>query len=97
VILGRPLAFGLAWAGADLLGYLKLCLSSRLGHMSNHGVTVLMCVLFVGIVLFDVYLLVDGKKGNTYSERMRHFGNIWKPFRLIVSFGFCLLLGHWYW
>jgi hypothetical protein len=49
---------------------------------------------FIGV---DVYLAVDKRDGNTYSERMRAWARAWPPLRLLIAFGFGLLCGHWWW
>ena len=52
---------------------------------------------FLIIVLFDVALLLDGRKSNTISANARRLGKAWPPFRLLVSFGIGLVLGHLWW
>ena len=65
--------------------------------MSPVSTAILMGVLFLAIAGFDWYLYKDGKDGNTYSEVTTLFGKVWPPFRLLISVGFGLLLGHWFW
>ena len=55
---------------------------------------ILMAVLFVAICALDVYLALDGRDGNTYSERLRA---LWPPAKLLLVFGMGLLAGHLYW
>lgn len=51
-------------------------------------------VVFIAI---DIYLAVDKIGGNTYSEILRKTGRKWMPLIMIISFGFGLLCGHWWW
>jgi hypothetical protein len=62
---------------------------------SNTGAFLI--IMFCLIVAFDVYLDRDAIKGNTYSERMRAWGEYWPPFRMLIAFGFGLVAGHWWW
>jgi len=65
--------------------------------LSNAGTVVVMAILFLLVIGIDVWLALDKKVGNTYSERIRAWGKIWPPFRLILSFGMGVLAGHWFW
>lgn len=65
--------------------------------MTPTHTSIFLAVMFVLIVAFDIWLDVDGIKGNTYSERMRAWGKVWPPFRMLIAFGFGLVCGHWYW
>lgn len=65
--------------------------------MSNTAVGVFVLAVFAIIVVFDVALLLDGKKSNTISANARRLGSKWPPFRLLVSFGCGLVLGHLWW
>ena len=65
--------------------------------MSAELVTVFMIVVIAGFVGVDVYLAVDGKPGNTYSEIIRKAGAKWFPLVAIIIFAFGLLTGHWWW
>jgi len=65
--------------------------------MSNSAVAVLMAVMFVVIIGIDIWLAIDKRKGNTYSERLRAWGKAWPPVRLLITFGMGLLAGHWWW
>lgn len=65
--------------------------------MSNTAVSILMGIIFVAICAFDWWLDRDGKKGNTYSERIRALGRMWPPARLLLAVGIGVLLGHFFW
>ncbi len=65
--------------------------------MSPLATSILMGAAFLGIVGLDVYLALDRRDGNTYSERLRALGRVWPPARLILSFGMGMLAGHLYW
>jgi hypothetical protein len=64
--------------------------------VNNTAVTILMACAFVLLVGVDVYLAVDGKDGNTYSERIRAWGKGWPPFRLLLAASMGGLLVHWF-
>lgn len=51
-------------------------------------------LVFIGI---DIWLFMDRKEGNTYSEILRAAGRKWMPLIMLMSFGFGLLCGHWWW
>lgn len=65
--------------------------------MSPAATVVVMVVAFLGLVGLDVYLALDGRTENTYSERLRAMGKVWPATRLLITFGMGLLAGHWYW
>jgi len=65
--------------------------------MTKEVVTALMGVFFVGIVGLDVWLAVDDRDGNTYSELIRKAGKTWPFTRLVMAVSMGVLLGHWYW
>lgn len=65
--------------------------------MNNSLVISLMCAMFVGIVGLDVYLALDDRDGNTYSELIRKAGKAWPFTRLLMAVSMGVLLGHWYW
>lgn len=65
--------------------------------MTNLHTAIVMAVFFVVIIGLDVWLALDGRKGNTYSERLTAWGKAWPPLRLLIVFGMGLLAGHWYW
>ena len=48
------------------------------------------------LVVLDVYLATDRRRGNTYSELLTRLGKIWPPIRLLLSFGMGLLAAHWW-
>ncbi len=48
-------------------------------------------------IAIDIYLAVDKKDGNTYSEILRKAGKKWMPLIMIINFGWGLLSGHWWW
>lgn len=65
--------------------------------MSVQTVVIIMTVLPLLFIGIDVYLAVDKKKGNTYSEILRAAGKKWVPLIMMMCFGFGLLAGHWWW
>lgn len=65
--------------------------------MTPAAVSAIMGVLFVLIVGWDVYLALDGRKGNTISARLREWDRRFGGVKLLISFGFGLLAGHWWW
>lgn len=65
--------------------------------MSPLTISIFMGVVFVALIAFDVWLDRDDVDGNTYSERLRALGRVWPPARLLISLGFGVLLGHWWW
>lgn len=62
--------------------------------MSKEAVTVVMVLLFLGIIVWDIWLALDDKKANTISARLRRIG---PGLRLLVVFGTGLVIGHLYW
>jgi hypothetical protein len=65
--------------------------------MSNTYTIIIMAAFFVSFIGIDVWLALDKRDGNTYSENLRKWGEAWPPLRLLMAFGFGLLCGHWYW
>jgi hypothetical protein len=65
--------------------------------MSPLATAILMGAAFLAIVGLDVYLALDGRDENTYSERLRALGRAWPPARLLIVYGMGLLSGHLYW
>lgn len=65
--------------------------------MSNTAVAILMASIFLIVIAVDIWLALDDRKGNTYSERLRSWGKAWPPLRLLIAFGMGLLAGHWWW
>lgn len=65
--------------------------------MDKASVTIWMAAAFVAIVGLDVYLALDDKRGNTYSEIIRKAGKAWPFTRLLMAVSMGVLLGHWYW
>ena len=49
------------------------------------------------LIVFDITLALDDKKGNTISEILRELGRKWPIARILLSFGFGLLTGHFFW
>lgn len=64
--------------------------------MSNLAVSVLMAAAFLVLVGVDIYLALDGRDDNTYSERIRAWGKVWPPFRLLLAASMGGLLVHWF-
>lgn len=56
---------------------------------------IFMALSFVVLVGVDIWLAVTERE--TYSERIRFWGKVWAPSRLLITFGLGLLAGHWYW
>lgn len=65
--------------------------------MSNSTVGWFCLGVFVLIVIFDVVLALDSKPSNTISANARRLGKLWPPFRLLVTFGTGLVVGHLWW
>lgn len=65
--------------------------------MSNLAVSIVMAVLFVAIIVWDIYLALDHRRGNTISERIRTWDRRFGGIKLALAAGFGLLLGHWFW
>lgn len=65
--------------------------------MSPTATVVVMVAAFLALVGLDVWLALDGRTENTYSERLRAMGKAWPATRLLLSFGMGLLAGHLYW
>ena len=59
--------------------------------------SIVMVALTILIIGWDVWLFLDGKRGNTISERIRAADQIFVPFKYLMIFGFGLLAGHWFW
>jgi len=51
----------------------------------------------LAFIIVDIYLALDGRKGNTYSEIIREASKKWMPIIMILCYGFGLLSGHWWW
>lgn len=58
---------------------------------------VLMITFPVVFIAIDVYLAVNKRKGDTYSEVLRKLGRKWTPLIMLICFGMGLLAGHWWW
>jgi hypothetical protein len=54
-----------------------------------------MALTFAALVGIDIWLMATERE--TYSERIRFWGKVWAPSRLLIAAGFGLLLGHLYW
>lgn len=58
-------------------------------------------LIMVGLPLLyiaiDVYLAVNSRKGDTYSEILTKAGDKFRPLIMMMCFGFGLLAGHWWW
>jgi hypothetical protein len=65
--------------------------------MTPAVIAIIMVIMFVGIIILDVYLAVDKVPDNTYSANLRLLAKYWPPSRLIVVFGMGMLAGHLYW
>ena len=58
---------------------------------------VLTVAVFAAVVVIDIVLALNRRKGDTYSEVLRSAGKRWWPFALIIAFAMGLLCGHWFW
>ena len=65
--------------------------------MSNIATAIVMVVFAVAFIGVDVYLALDKRDGNTYSERLRAWAKVWPPLRLVIAFSMGMLCGHWWW
>jgi hypothetical protein len=65
--------------------------------MSNLATTITMAAFVVTFIGIDIYLALDKRDGNTYSERLRAWAKVWPPLRLLISFWMGMLCGHWWW
>jgi hypothetical protein len=65
--------------------------------MSNLAVSITMAVIFLLIVVWDVALALDGRRGNTISARVRDWDRRFGGLKLLISMGMGLLAGHWWW
>lgn len=48
-------------------------------------------------IAFDVYLAINKRKGDTYSEVLREAGRKWQPIIMMMCFAMGMLCGHWWW
>jgi len=51
-------------------------------------------ILYIAI---DVLLATNKRRGDTYSEIISKAAKKFMPLALLISFGFGLLTGHWFW
>ena len=65
--------------------------------MSMGVVMALMLGLPLVYILIDVYLALNKRDGDTYSEIISEAARKFLPLGLFISFGFGLLAGHWFW
>ncbi len=65
--------------------------------MTNLAVSITMAAIALAIIGWDIYLALDGRKGNTISARVRELDRRFGGVKIIVSFSFGLLAGHWFW
>lgn len=63
--------------------------------MSPKQTSVFVVIAFVALIVFDFYLATDAVKGNTYSERIRLWGQSQNWFYYLMSFGMGVLIAHW--
>jgi hypothetical protein len=65
----------------------------------THTEWVLLAMLGLPIIYIaiDIILAVNKRKGDTYSEIIRAAGKKFAPLAMMISFGFGLLAGHWFW
>jgi len=65
--------------------------------MSMTMVLIAMLGLPLFYILIDIFLALNKREGDTYSEIIRAAGKKFMPLALFISFGFGLLTGHWFW
>lgn len=65
--------------------------------MSPLTASVIMIVLATVIIAWDIWLAIDRRDENTISERVRAADRRFVPFKHLLTFGFGLLTGHWFW
>lgn len=65
--------------------------------MSNTATAIIMTVFVIAFIGVDIWLALDKRDGNTYSERLRSWAKVWPPLRLLIAFGMGMLCGHWWW
>lgn len=65
--------------------------------MSMTLVLVAMLGLPLVYIIIDIFLAINKREGDTYSEIIRVAGKKFMPLALLISFGFGLLTGHWFW
>jgi hypothetical protein len=65
--------------------------------MTNLAVSITMAVITLAIIAWDVYLALDGRRGNTISARVRDLDRRFGGVKILVSFAMGLLAGHFWW
>ena len=65
--------------------------------MNMAAVIALMLGLPLVYILIDIGLAINSREGDTFSEIIRAAGKKFAPLAFIISFGFGLLTGHWFW
>ena len=65
--------------------------------MSMAAVIALMVGLPLVYILIDIGLAINSREGDTFSEIIRAAGKKFMPLAILISFGFGLLTGHWFW
>lgn len=66
-----------------------------MSHMT--WVIIALVGLPVAYVVIDIFLALNRRKGDTYSEVLRKAGRKFMPLVIAISFLFGLLCGHWWW
>ena len=66
--------------------------------MNWPGYTLLAMILLPTIfITIDIFLAINKRKGDTYSEVLRAAGKKWMSLIMMICFGMGLLAGHWWW
>ena len=64
--------------------------------MSPLFISLFVIVVTAALIGFDIYLMKDDIKANTYSARVHAWGRRWAWFPLALSFSLGVLCGHWF-
>lgn len=65
--------------------------------MSMDVVILIMIGMPLVYICIDMFLALNKRKGDTFSEIIRAATKKFTPLMLMISFGFGLLCGHWWW
>lgn len=66
-----------------------------MSHMT--AVVLAMIGLPLVYIVIDIFLAINKREGDTYSEILRKAGQKFQPLVMMICFGFGLLAGHWWW
>lgn len=65
--------------------------------MNSENVMLTIIGVTLAIILWDIFLALDKKQGNTISAVLRAAGKKWIALIMFVAYGWGLLNGHWWW